>query len=103
MADECVPRTECELRCQKLEDEDRRQNERIKRLENSVEEIHHLTLSTESLAASVKQMLEEMTKHDGRISELEKRDGEKWRGLVKTAITVVVTAVVTAALAFLPR
>lgn len=107
MDNEFVPRTECTLRCQKLEDEDRRQNERIKKLENSVEEINRIARSTERLATSMEQMLEEQTKQGERISKIEERDGEKWRGTVKTVITVtvtiIVTAIVTAALAFLPK
>ncbi|MCX4355858.1 MAG: hypothetical protein OSJ43_06490 [Oscillospiraceae bacterium] len=102
-----VPRTECQIRCQKLEDEDRRQNERIRKLEDSVGEIDRIARSTERLAVSMEQMLEEQTKQGERISKIEERDGEKWRGTVKTIITVtvtvIVTAIVTAALSFIPK
>lgn len=98
MPEEYVPRTECELRCQKLEDEDKRQNERLKQLESSIGEIHRLTLSTEKLATSMEQMLVEQKAQGLRISKLEGRDGEKWRDIVKTVATVVISAVIGAVL-----
>lgn len=88
----------CDERCKRLEDEDRRQNERIKKLENSVEEINRLARSTERLATSMEQMLEEQTEQGKRISKLEERDGEKWRSVVKIVATAVLSAVVGAVL-----
>ena len=82
----------------KLEDEDKRQNERIKQLESSIGEIHQLTLSTERLATTMEQMLVEQKAQGSRISKLEGRDGEKWRDTVKTVVTVVISAVIGAVL-----
>lgn len=107
MAEDYVCELTCKERCKRLEEEDDRQNERLNKLESSVDEINRLARSTERLATSMEQMLEEQTKQGERISKLEERDGEKWRGAVKTVITVVitviVTAIVTAAIAFLPK
>lgn len=98
MPEECVPRTVCNERCKRLEEEDKRQNERIKQLESSIGEIHQLTLSTERLATSMEQMLVEQKAQGLRISKLEGRDGEKWRDTVKTVVTVVISAVIGAVL-----
>ena len=98
-----VPRNECNLLCQKLAAEDERQNKRIDKLEKQQEHITELTISVKELALEVKNMVSEISSQNTRIKTLESRDGEKWRGMVKTAITVVVTAVITAALAFLPK
>ena len=103
MDNEFVPRNECNALCQKLSAEDERQNKRIDKLEKQQEHLTELTISVKELALEVKNMVAEVASQNTRIKALESRDGEKWRGLVKTAITVVVTAVVTAALAFLPR
>ena len=105
MADnnDCVSRKECALLCEKLEAEDKHQNERIDKLEKQQGHITELTISVKELALEVKNMVAEVASQNTRIKALESRDGEKWRGMVKTAITVVVTAVVTAALAFLPK
>lgn len=95
---EFVPRTECALRCQKLEDEDRRQNERLRTLESSIAEIHRLAVNTETLAVSIEQTVVELKEQGRRISNLEGRDGEKWRGVVKVVGTAVIGAVIGAIL-----
>ncbi len=98
MPEEYVPCTVCNERCKRLEGEDKRQNERIKQLESSIGEIHRLTLSTEKLATSMEQMLVEQKGQGLRISKLDGRDGEKWRDIVKTVATVVISAVICAVL-----
>lgn len=103
MDNEFVPRNECILACQKLAAEDKRQNERINKLEKQQEHITELTISVKELALEVKNMVGEIASQNTRILTLENRDGEKWRGAVKTVITVILTAAVTAALAFLPK
>lgn len=94
MADEYISIAICEERCKRLENEDKRQNERIKQIENSLAEINRLAISVEKLATSMGQMLDEQKEQGLRISKIEKRDGEKWRKLVETAITVVVSGVI---------
>ena len=103
MDNDFVPRTECDLLCQQLAAEDKRQNSRIDKLEKQQEHITELTISVKELAIEVKNMVSEIASQNTRIKTLESRDGEKWRGAVKTAITVIVTAAVTAFLAFLPK
>lgn len=94
MSDEYVTYTVCCERCKRLEEEDKRQNERLAQLENSVDEINRLARSTEKLAAAMEQMLEEQKEQGRRISKLENRDGEKWRKVMETVITVVVSGIV---------
>ena len=86
---------------QRIDRENERQNERLKRLESNIDEINRIATNTEKLAMSMEQMVVEQKEQGTRISKLEERDGEKWRQAIKTIITVVLTAAVTAALAFL--
>lgn len=95
-----VPRTECNLACQKLIAEDERQNRRIDKLEMQQEQLTELTISVKELTLEVKNAVSEIASQNTRIQTLENRDGEKWRGAVKTVITVVLTGVVTFLLAF---
>lgn len=88
----------CAERCKRLEEEDKRQNERINRLETMIDKIHTLAANTEKLAISIEQMCVEQKEQGSRISKLEERDGEKWRDVVKTALTVIVSAVIGAVL-----
>lgn len=98
MDNDFVPSKECELRCQKLEDEDKRQNNRIDKLEKQQEHITELTISVKELALEVKNMVGEIASQSTRITTLESRDGEKWRYIVKTAATAIISAVVGALL-----
>lgn len=101
MAEDFVPYPVCDERCKRLEEEDKRQNERIRALESSVAEINRLAVSTEKLASTMEEMLEEQKEQGKRISKLEGRDGEKWRSVVKIAATVVIGAVIGAVLAMI--
>ena len=98
MSDEYVPTAKCEECCKRLDRENERQNERLKILEGSVGKINRLVASTEKLASNMEQMLAEQKEQGKRISKLEGRDGEKWRGVVKIVATAVIGAVVGAVL-----
>ena len=102
MADynDCVSHKECELLCEKLQAEDERQNKRIDKLEEQQGLLTDLTIAVKGLTLEVKNMVGQIAAQNTRIQTLENRDGEKWRGAVKTVITVVLTGVVTFALAF---
>ena len=89
------------IEIKRLADEDKRQNNRIDKLEKQQEHITELTISVKELAVEVKNMVGELALQNTRIQTLEARDGEKWRGAVKTVITVILTAAVTYILAFL--
>lgn len=101
MPEDYVTDKVCSERCNRLSDEDKRQNQRLEQLEKDVDEINRLARSTEKLAVTMEQMLEEQKEQGQRISKLEKRDGEKWRKLVETAVTVVVSGVLGFLLAHL--
>ncbi len=98
MSEEHVSEELCAERCQRLAEEDKRQNERLQALENRVGEINRLVVSTEKLAASMEQMVVEQKAQGVRIAKLEGRDGEKWREVVKVVATAVISAVIGAVL-----
>lgn len=99
MPDGYVTHETCEALCKGLAEEDKRQNHRLDELDKQVEEIHKLSQSTERLTVIMEQMLQEQRKQGDKIEKLEKRDGEKWRKLVETFITVIVSGVIGFALA----
>lgn len=98
MPDEYVTKAQHEEFKERLDAENERQNHRINKLESTIEKINDLAISTNELATTMKSMLEEQKNQGKRLSELESRDGKKWRDIVKTVIAVAVTAVVTAAM-----
>lgn len=79
----------------RMEDEHRRQNTRISKLEEMVKDISSLTASVASLARSVEQMAKAQEKQGERLETLENRDGEMWRKVVGYIITFVVGAVLS--------
>ena len=92
--DEFLPREVHEEFSQRMEDEHRRINHRLSKVEETIGEINRLTLSVQSLAESVQRMCKEQERQSERLQVLESRDGEKWREVVKYLITGVVGAVV---------
>lgn len=78
----------------RLADEDERQNNRLKLLEEDVRQISVLTTSVEKLAMSIESMVKEQASQGKRLEELENRDGEMWRKLTGYIITAIVGIVI---------
>jgi hypothetical protein len=74
----------------RMDEEHKRQNNRIDKLEKEVAENNKLVISVEKLAISVKSMVEEQKSQGERLDTLENRDGEMWRKLLGHAITTLV-------------
>lgn len=79
---------------QRMADEDRRQNHRIGKLEETVRQIGALTTSVEKLACSIESMVKEQERHRKRLEALESRDGEMWRKVTGHLITVIAGIIV---------
>lgn len=93
METEYITRNEHEEFCRRLDAENERQNHRIGALEQKTHEINNLVTAVEKLALNMQNMLEEQTRQGKRLTELEGRDGEKWRqvaGCVGTTIIGIV-------------
>lgn len=88
--EEYITRVEYEEYQKRIDEEDRRQNGRIKELEESTKQINALTVSIEKLAQSVESMVKEQEAQGKRLVSLEGKDGEMWRKVVGYAITAVI-------------
>ena len=88
--EEQISRHEFDAVIKRLDAENDRQNRRIDILEN-------LTRSVQTLAVNMESMVAEQKKQSERLGELEKRDGDKWRTLTRTALVALITALATAA------
>lgn len=78
----------------RIEEENNRQNHRIEKLEQTIEEIGKLTTSVEKLAISIENMVKEQARQGEKIEELESRDGKMWRQVVGYVITAIIGIVV---------
>lgn len=84
---ESVTTLVCKANMKRLED-------RIDRVEAITEEIHNLTLSVERLTLTLQNTVKELDAHSNRLNQLESKDGEMWRTLVKYALTAVAGIVI---------
>ena len=80
------------LEVERLRDEDKRLNERIKLLEANSKTMQKLSESVHLLANDMKRMLEEQEKQGERIGKLEAEPAQSWKTLKNTALTAVVSA-----------
>ncbi len=92
--EDAVGRAEFEEYKNRIEQEDHRQNGRIKELEESTKQINALTVSIEKLAQSVESMVREQKAQGKRLVSLESRDGEMWRKVVGYVATAIIGIVV---------
>ena len=83
-----------EIENRRLEDEDKRQNNRIDILEKNVSQISSLANSVDKLAVNMDGMLKELEKQGKRVETLESRDGEMWRKVTGHIITAVISIII---------
>lgn len=93
--DEPISRAEHEEFAKRIDAQEKRQDERLEMLENTVREIGALTLSVQRLAQSLESMVEEQERQGRRLQALEDRDGEKWRKLMGYIATALTSGAVT--------
>ncbi|MCD8087795.1 MAG: hypothetical protein LUE22_04300 [Oscillospiraceae bacterium] len=74
----------------RMEEEDKRQNARLEKLDGVVDKIQDLTVSVQKLAQSVEAMTKSQAKESERLEELEGRDGEMWRKVIGYLVTTIV-------------
>lgn len=92
MADEFLRREVHEEFAGRMEDEHKRINHRLGKVEETIGEINRLTLSVQSLAESVQRMCKEQERQSERLQTLEDRDGDNWRTLMKYLLTGITGA-----------
>ena len=91
---EYMSREEHKEFCARLDAENTRQNRRIELLEETTKQISELTSSVQTLALSVKNMVEEQSRQGKRLETLENRDGEMWRKVTGYVLTTVIGIIV---------
>lgn len=95
MESNCIGREECKA-CQELYTEiNNSQNRRIDALEESIKQIHSLTVSVEKMAISLEQNTKELIKQGERLTAIEREPATKWKQATSIVLTVIVTATVT--------
>ena len=93
--DEFVTRLEYEERLKRFDDEERRQNHRIDKLENITDQIAEMAASIKAMVVTMQGMQKEQEEQGNRLREIEKKPADNWDKLVYTIIAMVATAAVT--------
>ncbi len=78
-----------------LKQENDRQNQRLKILEENARQISSLATSTEKLAVNMENMLKVQEQQDKRLEQIEGRDGDMWRTVIRYVITLVIGGIIT--------
>ncbi len=86
--------TNAELK--RLWDEEKRQNERIKSIEEKQEELQKLTISVERLTYSIENQCKALTDHSTRLEALEKEPLNTAKHIKNTIISTILGALVGA-------
>lgn len=79
----------------RIVDEDKRQNHRLDKVEESTEKISNLTLSITKMAQSVESLADSVKNQNGRLVELESQDGKRWRQMMGYLASALIGAAVT--------
>lgn len=94
----------CDIEHKRLDEENSRQNDRLKIIEGYGQQINGLALSVNELAAAVKSSVKEteglcgmikesVEKLDSRLTKLEGRDGDRWRSVTAYMITTIIALI----------
>jgi len=79
----------------RIDDENRRQNHRLEKLEKIADQLTDMVVSIKAMAVTMQGMQEEQKRQGQRLEKIEEKPADNWNTLVKTILTVVVTAAVT--------
>lgn len=90
-----ITRYEYDERQKRIDDENRRQNHRIDRLETMAEQLADMAASIKVMAVSLQGMQAEQKEQGERLKKIEEEPADKWNSLVKTVVTVIATAFIT--------
>lgn len=89
MAEEYLSKAVHEAVVARIDDEQKRQNARIEKLEEIMEVIQDQTVSIRTMTASIETMSQELKRHSERLDQLEAEPGKKWQRLVDGIIGAI--------------
>ena len=76
----------CAEHMKRIDDENNRQNHRLEKLENAMDNLTDLTVNVGKLATSMDSMSKELTKQGERLEKIEERPVKRWDSIVTALI-----------------
>lgn len=93
--DEFVSRAEYDERQKRIDDENRRQNHRIDKLERIADQLTDMAASIKAMVVTMQSMQKEQERQGERLSDIEKKPADNWDRLVYSIIAMIAGAAVT--------
>ena len=98
---EYIERPEYEEYKEKVDQRIKRVEVRIEEAEGNIKTLTELTSAVKELAINMKGVERELTKQGERLEKIEQEPADTWKTVKRTIITVIITALATAAVAAL--
>lgn len=98
---EYIERPEYEEYKEKVDQRIKRSEARIEEAEGNIKTLTELTSAVKELAINMKGVERELTKQGERLEKIEQEPADTWKTVKRTIITVIITALATAAVAAL--
>lgn len=89
-----VTQNEFNLATKRIDEENKRQNERLQSLETNYVVVNQLSIHMERLASNMEAMAKELARQGTKLNDLEMKPAKRWDLLITTIISVAVGAVV---------
>lgn len=89
-----VTENQCESRCDLNKFKYETLEDKIDKLERSVDKINALATATEKLAANMEMMLKEQERQRTQLDALQNSGGKKWNEVKKMVLSAVISVVV---------
>ena len=74
----------------RVDQEDKRQNERIDRLENTLQTMSTIAISVERLAVNMETLAKEVARQGTKLNDLEMKPAKRWDLLISSVISSIV-------------
>ena len=89
-----ITEKEFNLAAKRIDDENRRQNERIDGLERNYAIVNQLSIHMERLASNMEAMARELARQGTKINDMEMKPAKRWDLVITSIITGIVGAVI---------
>lgn len=85
--DDMISRAEHTEFVKRMEEENKRQNNRLDTMEKSIETFREIVSSVNRLADNMKDMADELANQGKRIEVIERKPADNWNTIVKSILT----------------
>lgn len=93
--DEYITRAEYDERQKRIDDENRRQNHRIDKLEKIADQLTDMAASIKAMVVTMQSMQKEQERQGERLDDIERKPADNWDKLVYSIVAMIASAALT--------